>query len=267
MRFGAALHHTDTSRRLAACQYPVVALSAAGGAVTISNRTNRFAAWLEQDMRDRQLGVREYAKFLGVDHSLLSRYLNNALYPTRKTVQRIAAALNVPQSEIDALLPSERTSPRGEQDAALAEITKSLADIRAAIAPTSSRIISIPIHGAPASTGSTTTHVDHVQFAVPPEFVNHRFEAVEVRGDCLEPSGIAHGHIAIVDLDIRERHGDLVLARRDDELLVKRLEIDGRLRWLIADQHWEPLLVADGVEVIGVVKWFQFAAPYTRLPR
>jgi len=118
-----------------------------------------------------------------------------------------------------------------------------------------------------ASVGSARTHAegDEIVYPVQPSELDHRLVGVEVRGDCLEPSGVLTGMIAVVDLSVRPRSGEIVLARRGDELLVKRLRVDRghpSIRHLDADQHWEPLLVDDGVEVLGVCLAFM-----TRLPR
>lgn len=117
-----------------------------------------------------------------------------------------------------------------------------------------------------ASVGSARTHADgdELPYPVRPDEIGHHLVGVEVRGDCLEPSGILSGQVAIVDLSVRPRLGDIVLARRDDELLVKRLVLDGNLRYLEADQHWQPLLVADGVDLLGVCVAFMTRPPRPR---
>lgn len=216
-------------------------------------------------MRARDLGVREFATLIGLDHSLLSRYLNGRQSPSRTNVRRIAAGLGVPQGDIEGLLPdSAFTVPPQENGTTMTSIAQTLAEIRSILTERAQAITMTPTLPSPSTAGSRTTHTDFIP--VVPSFAttNHQFRAVEVRGSCLEPSGVLEGYLAIVNLDARARHGDLVLAQREDEMLIKRLEVDGRSLWLTADQHWDPLLVADGVRVLGVVESFQFPASAAR---
>lgn len=76
---------------------------------------------------------------------------------------------------------------------------------------------------------------------------------VRVTGDCMAPT-VPAGRVVGVDRTREPRDGDLVVARRGDELLVKMLRGAGRLRWLVAtaDGHM-PILLAPPVELVGVV--------------
>jgi transcriptional regulator with XRE-family HTH domain len=178
----------------------------------------------------------DLARAVGLDPSRISRLESGAWESMSETnARRLAAELKVPLDEL-------RKTPAGAE----------------AIDP-----IRVQLLRDPASIGSVRTHAggDEVPYSPKPADRGHVFVAVEVRGDCLEPSGIVSGHRAIVDLTIRPHAGNIVLARNEDELLVKRLRSDGNLRYLEADQHWEPLLVADGVEILGVCVSFQYPPP------
>lgn len=76
---------------------------------------------------------------------------------------------------------------------------------------------------------------------------------VRVTGDCMAPT-VPAGRVVGVDPARPPRDGDLVVARRGDDLLVKMLRGSGRLQWLVAvaDGHY-PILLAPPVELVGVV--------------
>lgn len=157
--------------------------------------------------------------------SSLSNYLRGLTTPTPTIVRRMATFFDVPESEIERLLPRD-----GE------------------------RALMVPVVEQHAGAGASgTADVEYVPYTPPPEFRGHRFLGARVVGGCLEPE-LREGHIAIYDLDAEPRPGDFVVAVRDGtETLVKILEEkNGRLR-LVALQDFEPIDVDGAVQIVGVV--------------
>ncbi len=72
---------------------------------------------------------------------------------------------------------------------------------------------------------------------------------VRVTGDSMINVGIHPGSILIVDRAVEADDGDIVIARINDELCVKRLRIqDGRV-WLIPEnEHYQPIEVIEGMD-------------------
>lgn len=55
-----------------------------------------FSEWLFNEMQAREWTAVEAAKQLGVDQSLVSRYVNGGRVPSRRTAKKIAATFDVP---------------------------------------------------------------------------------------------------------------------------------------------------------------------------
>lgn len=72
---------------------------------------------------------------------------------------------------------------------------------------------------------------------------------VRVSGDSMEGAGIHPGTILVVDRAVEADDGDIVIARINDELCVKRLRIqDGRI-WLMPENDcYQPIEVIEGMD-------------------
>jgi DNA polymerase V len=72
---------------------------------------------------------------------------------------------------------------------------------------------------------------------------------VRVDGDSMSEAGILPGALLVVDRMAQVREGDVVVARLDDELCVKRFSLaDGKVWLLPANRNYEPIEVREGVE-------------------
>lgn len=76
---------------------------------------------------------------------------------------------------------------------------------------------------------------------------------VRVVGDCMDPV-LEPGHVLGVDPGRPPRDGDIVVARRGHEVLVKYLRTCGTIRWLVAAAPGLPVTaLLPPVELVGVV--------------
>lgn len=73
-----------------------------------------FREWLEKQLSDRQWSPAEAARATGINQSLLSRYLNGKLNPSRQTMRKLSEMFDVTMAElIEMAEASERIGANG----------------------------------------------------------------------------------------------------------------------------------------------------------
>lgn len=78
---------------------------------------------------------------------------------------------------------------------------------------------------------------------------------VRAQGDSMIGAGIHSGDVLVVDRAIEARHGDVVIAGWEGELMVKRLELRPSIRLVPENTAFAPIVIPEGVEleIFGVV--------------
>jgi DNA polymerase V len=79
---------------------------------------------------------------------------------------------------------------------------------------------------------------------------------IKVKGNSMAKAGINSGDILIVDRALSISNNNIIIARINDELTVKRIRIDNEKIFLIADSEgYEPIEIKEGTdfEVWGIV--------------
>jgi DNA polymerase V len=72
---------------------------------------------------------------------------------------------------------------------------------------------------------------------------------VRVSGDSMMGAGIHPGSILVVDRAVEADDGDIVIARINDELCVKRLRLHQGRIWLMPEnENYQPIEVTDGMD-------------------
>ena len=72
---------------------------------------------------------------------------------------------------------------------------------------------------------------------------------VRVAGESMVGAGIEPGSILVVDRAVEADDGDIVVARINDELCVKRLRIDRGRIWLMPEnEDYQPIEVIEGMD-------------------
>ncbi len=161
--------------------------------------------------------------------------------PSGTMLAKIARVLRV---SVDTLLHGETPAPPLMPEELLRQLEASL---------TRTPIL-VPVTEHPASAGFGVEGVaEYLPYMPETGERRHRFIAVEVRGDCMEPRIHAREHV-IVDTDASPRPGDIVLAVHDGEIIIKGLEQHDGGMYLVALQKRPPLKVNEETRIIGVVK-------------
>ncbi len=247
---GEALHCVhEYGEGLSGCQYPKVRLRGV-------DATRRFAEYLEQQMRARDLSVREMARLLEIDVSNLSRYLNGKQVPGRRNIQRMARGLGITPAQINEMLPVEAQQrardatvdtppalslPPSWRQEITAAVEAALKEVRATQArPEPPRGFWIRrLDEQRVSASRALGHgEDWAWFQPPPDLEGgldpERFVQLPVIGACLEPV-IHEGDEIVVDRRGELVEGAIVVAHHDGDLLVKRLALVDDAQWLVAD--------------------------------
>ena len=126
-------------------------------------------------------------------------------------------------------------------------------DIAAIWTPDRSLPLSCPLFVAPVSAGSPSTAEDWVEGRLDLNryLIRHPDSTfyLRVSGDSMELAGISADDILIVDRACEADDGDIVIARINDELTIKRLRIVGGEVWLVPEsEHYHPIRITEAME-------------------
>lgn len=70
---------------------------------------------------------------------------------------------------------------------------------------------------------------------------------VRVSGDSMIGAGIMDGDYLVVDKSRQAKHGDIVIAFVNNEMLVKRLYHHGQIKLVSENVHYPPIIMSDGM--------------------
>lgn len=118
-----------------------------------------------------------------------------------------------------------------------------------------------PLFSARVAAGFPSPAEDYIEGRIDlnKELIRHPLATFYVRviGDSMINAGILPGALIVVDRMEEARDGDIVIARINDELCVKRLSLgDDGLIWLLSEnEHYQPIEIKmeDEFEVWGKV--------------
>jgi DNA polymerase V len=84
-----------------------------------------------------------------------------------------------------------------------------------------------------------------------------------VKGDSMRNAGIEDGDLMIIDKSRKCRHGDIAVCFLDGEFTVKRISLDGKICWLLAENDkYPPIRVTEDNDMLiwgvvtNVIKYF-----------
>jgi DNA polymerase V len=118
----------------------------------------------------------------------------------------------------------------------------------------------IPLYTCPVSAGFPSPADEYIEGKLDlNRYLVHHPTAtffVRVAGNSMTGAGIHEGDLLIVDRSLEPRNGRVIIAVINGELLVKRLKIEGKQPYLIAEhQDYPPLAITEAMEfqIWGVV--------------
>jgi len=196
-----------------------------------------------------KMSQEELAGLVGVERSYIGHIeTGRAKTPSQEVIRSLATALGASEAELlklagypvgPVLPPLEYTSE---------DLLRQL-EVRVRNAP-----LQVPKTLQPASAGyGIIADAETVPYMPEPSERNHKFIAVEVRGDCMEPD-LHDGEAVIVDTDASPQPGRIVLAAHDGEAIIKRLEQRNGDLYLVARRKRPAIKVTEETRILGVVK-------------
>ncbi len=70
----------------------------------------------------------------------------------------------------------------------------------------------------------------------------------------MKDAGIIEGDIVVVDKSLSARNGDIVIACIDGDVIIKYYERQSSvIRLISANEFYDPIIVPEGTELLGVV--------------
>jgi SOS-response transcriptional repressor LexA/DNA-binding XRE family transcriptional regulator len=218
--------------------------------------------------RHSRLGnlIREYREKRGLTQGQLAQYAQvprpwlsvvetgRIEKPERDRLTAVAKVLRIdPERFLDAagynITPGQATHEMSTAD--LARELLARLEVEAEVKP-----VLVPIvPNVTVSAGAGGVGNEVVAYLPKAEAREHEFLAVRVIGDCMEPD-IHRGEVVVVDTSADPRAGDIVVAEREGEMLIKRLRRRGADLFLEPNQSdYETVQVDEHTRIVGVVRW------------
>ena len=126
-------------------------------------------------------------------------------------------------------------------------------NVEAVFCPDRSTKWARPLFMASVSAGFPSPAEDYVEgrLDLNRHLIKHPFATfyVRVSGDSMTKAGISPGSILVVDRAVEADDGDIVIARINDELCVKRLRLhEGRIWLMPENDEYQPIEVIEGMD-------------------
>lgn len=188
------------------------------------------AAAIAEAIRERDTSVPKVAEAAGIPVSTMYRIVRGTTKRvTQDQIERIADALDVPQSRLTGRRGTAEDSPQYMPVIAI---------------PVIDQEVSASLRG-----GVVVEHV-YLPAGEVPEGHRRNTIALRVRGDCLSPA-VVDGDTVIVDTEMAPESGNPVVATIDGHLHVKRLKVLRSGRWMLTSNEGE--LEVEPFQIDGVV--------------
>jgi SOS-response transcriptional repressor LexA len=181
----------------------------------------------------------------GVGQSTIGRILRADVDPQSVSLEKIAKAFNMSLAELAQIALEGAPVPEPTDELKSLERSTRVALIswlQASLLP---------------SAFDSPQLEDGAEWMPRPKHCGARTFALKVRGESMEPA-YQHGDIIFLDPDVAPEHGNDVVVRLVDEVVFKRLVIEGKREFLKpANPHWPDKIIEisayPGARIIGVV--------------
>lgn len=186
-----------------------------------------FSDWLKTQMQIRGFSSAELSRRTKISPSTVSKWLKGIGFPDTSSCAKLADALKLPLDDVyraaghpSAEAPSPRNILSFED-----KIRGTMAELLAA------KPIEIRILDQTASAGPGDEILDSFGYLSQPRAAGRNISAIRVHGNSMEPV-LSDGDVVFVDHEQEARPGQMVVASKDQVVVVKWLRQQGQRRFL-----------------------------------
>lgn len=208
---------------------------------------------LKKMIEDRFGNQSNFAKTLGITPQSVNQYLTGQ---RKRIPEEYVRILSERGGNPHWLLTGEGEMLVGSGSGTVVAESKSKRPLRFApeIGQISTSNYMMPVYEIAVPAGIPITVFDDI----PPSYINMRERyRVQVRGDSMIGVGIEHGDTLEIRLTSQFIDGDIIMARVDDEVTIKRIRNGSGYRLLVpANEDYKPITLDDSTdwECLGVVE-------------
>jgi len=174
--------------------------------------------------------LRELEEKSGVAFNSISGYETNKVIPTRKTLEKLAQALNVDIEEFLQAEEEPKEEPKPEIDNKEKELELFKALFKDLLMDVS---VKVPVYGT-VPAGKPEEAGDEVleYIKMPKEIASTIDYALKVKGMSMIEAGILENSLVFVKIQSTADDGDIVIARKGNDYTIKRLRKTASESWL-----------------------------------
>lgn len=193
-----------------------------------------IAEILFQEMRHREMSLRDFAALTGVDHSTLSQIRNKKQKPSPQTVHKLAPYLSPSEDELMALVGYRSETPSRQR-----------------LQPTLP--IAVPVYDQPVSAGKGEPAIQQYLYFSPDSGIPPGWYGLPVIGSCMVPH-LFEGDVVVVDPEGQAEPGDMVVTEIDHEQALVKWFTKHRGQLFIEPERGEMVPFDESrMRIVGVV--------------
>lgn len=188
-----------------------------------------------QELRRRDVTLRELAKIAGVSHSTLSKIINHGQKPNPETLIKLAPTVGKHEDELLALYGYRSETPAPPRPQPLMPYA-------------------IPVYDMYVSAGRGEPHIQQYLYLGPDDGIPADWFGIPVRGECMVPF-LFPGDIVVVNPNAEPRDRDIVVFDLEHEqALVKWFRKRRNGTAYFKPEHGDPIEFDEGAtRIVGVV--------------
>lgn len=220
---------------------------------TLGNVQDYFADWLLIQMKARDLSQAELSRRMKISASAVNRWLKGYGTPDTESCAKLAEALKLPLDDVyraaghpSGEAPSARNILSFED-----KIRGTMAELLAA------KPVEIRIQDQTASAGPGDDILDDFGYLSQPRAAGRNISAIRVHGNSMQPV-LDDGDVVFVDHDRQAHPGEMVVASKDQAMVIKWLRQEGQRQFLEGNNG---LVDATRWKIDGVVIKIEKDAP------
>lgn len=187
-----------------------------------------------QELRRRNVSLRELAELAGVTHSTLSKIINHGQQPSPATVTKLASVLGQTEDQLLTMVGYRSATQAPPRPQPLMPIT-------------------VPVYDQPVSAGSGEPSIQQYLYFSPDTGIPPSWYGLPVIGSCMVPH-LFEGDVVVVDPEGHPEPGDMVVAEIDHEQALVKWFTKRRGTLYIEPERGEAVpFDEEHVRIVGVV--------------